>query len=97
MLTFLTHLYSFNVFVKQVDLNQCTALLNLVDSELLKILEDGKHSLYLPSDLETLELGNLSTDSTTDAKCLLSFSSYLLINSINKDVYNSTEVKMNRL
>lgn len=79
-----------------MDLNQCTALLNLVDSELLKILEEEKHSLYLPSDSETLELGIKSIDSITDAKCLLSFSSYLLVNSINKDVYNSTEVKTNQ-
>lgn len=110
--------------------------MNLLDSELEKIIAAGKDELFLPSEVKSEAksenneknentisseiidknvvsadsgIGGISkaddntdsaiTDSAVtdsdfqDAKALLSFSVHLLRNSINKDIYNSTEVQ----
>ena len=82
-----------------MDLHQCVPLLNLIDTELEKIIDIGKVALFLQSDVQcshiaksSIEQDLLSNSEIEDAKELLSFSVHLLRNSINKDVYQSTEV-----
>jgi hypothetical protein len=73
--------------------------LNKIDNELHEIIERGKDTLFCPIELKSLEAaGNAGKASVSDldieeAKSLLSFSAYLLENSVKKDVYDSSEVK----
>lgn len=85
----------------QVDLHQCIALLNLIDSEFEKIIERGKETLFLSNESNTNTVATTSGKNTAtqvseieDARDLMLFSIHLLRNSVNKDVYNSTEVRI---
>jgi hypothetical protein len=73
----------------QIDLQRCTALLNMIDKELEEITERGKNVLFLSANSTDESVADTDIE---DAKALLSFTAYLLGNSMNKEVYNSYEV-----
>ena len=72
--------------------------MNKIDHELHEIVERGKDTLFSPFEAKSLEAANSADKATVsdldieDAKSLLSFSAYLLENSVRKDVYDSSEV-----
>ncbi len=78
-----------------VDLNKCIALLNRLDSILSGVVNRGKNFLYLSESPELSPLASspvILTKDIENAKIVLRFSSYLLFEAINKDVYHSTEL-----
>ena len=83
-----------------MDLHRCIPLLNLIDCELEKIIEGGKDFFFLSSELNTAAVVNteksteVSANEIQDARELMLFSIHLLRNSTNKDVFNSTEVRI---
>lgn len=72
--------------------------MNKIDNELYEIIERGKDTLFCPMEVKSLEAAtnadkaSVSELDIEDAKSLLSFSAYLLENSVKKDVYDSSEV-----
>lgn len=75
--------------VSQIDLQRCTALLNMIDKELEEITERGKNILFLSANSSDEPVPDTDIE---DAKVLLSFTAYLLGNSMNKEVFSSSEV-----
>ena len=83
-----------------MDLHQCIPLLNLIDCEFEKIIVGGIGSLFLSSELKIAAVVNTEISTAVpaneiqDARDLMLFSIHLLRNSTNKDVFNSTEVRI---
>lgn len=64
----------------------------MIDKELEEITEKGKNVMFLSVNNST-DISGPNAD-IEDAKILLSFTAYLLGNSVNKEVYNSSEVSL---
>lgn len=79
----------FTLAPSQIDLQRCTALLNMIDKELEEITERGKNILFLSANSSDEPVPDTDIE---DAKVLLSFTAYLLGNSMNKEVFSSSEV-----
>lgn len=61
----------------------------MIDKELEEITERGKNVLFLSANKTDEKVPDTDIE---DAKVLLSFIAYLLGNSMNKEVFNSSEV-----